>query len=277
MTSRGPFKCLPIVIYLLQRWRQRSSHWKYLQLLKKLNLPHISQPSSARAFSVTSSQSKSLPPHISPSVGDGTPTHPNRMLVHTLTLPLREEKEDSVSSGGAGQDAGFHIQRWKSRGFRVTAFTGQSSWWGNGLSLSLQAKENSDESRWQFGPHFSQTQLLWKSVEFCPRGTQDKAEQGCQDLSCCGEPRQWLQLIKTAAVGCKFLYQTESRNPAQIVYIAYYHIKWCFHKNVRLFQCQNCSCHKCLNKATAKVSKQRKATAFASTHQRVWIKITFPV
>lgn len=53
--------------------------------------------------------------------------------------------------------------------------------------------------------------------------------------ACCGEPSQWLQLIKTSTVGWEFLYQTGSRNPAQIVYFTYYHMKWFFGKNMKLF------------------------------------------
>lgn len=59
--------------------------------------------SSERAFAFRSAQSKSLPLHISPSMGDETPIHPNRVVVDSLTLPPRRGKENSGSSGGAGQ------------------------------------------------------------------------------------------------------------------------------------------------------------------------------
>lgn len=55
--------------------------------------------------------------------------------------------------------------------------------------------------------------------EFCQRGARAKAEGGGQDLACSGEAHQRFKLIKTATVGYELLYQTESLNPVQIVYI----------------------------------------------------------
>lgn len=99
---QSPFRYLPIMIYLLQEWWQWSSHWKHSQLLKKLNLPWASHPSSRGPFAFTSYQSKSLTPRFLPlwemrphnASQRGAWAHPDSSI----------EKDDSGGSGEAGHD-----------------------------------------------------------------------------------------------------------------------------------------------------------------------------
>lgn len=149
---------------------------------------------------------------------------------------------DSPSKGGKRRFrqfrwgwAGFHIQRWKSRGSGVTAFTGQSSWWGNRLSPAHKPRKTLMSLHGNLAPIFLRPSFFGNMLTFFQEEPKTKWTK---------DVRVWLAvgatLMVSADQNCHCCIQIpvpnwKSESCTNNFFFSYYHINWCFCKDVRLF------------------------------------------